>query len=556
MASLESAVARLESIVSTVPPMSPTSIAAAAFAVAVSYKILRSGSREHGLPPGPRTIPILGNLLQMPTKDMHLRITEWAREYGEIISLMVGSHPFIILSSPTAIKDILDRQSAYTADRPENTLFELVHEGWNLFLCRYGERWRKLRKAAQVLLAPSVVKDYRPLQEAETTQLVFDILNTPDEFYTHIHRVGSSIALSIIYGKRNPRIVTPTAVAIDHITEDWNAFLQPGNTPPVDAFPFSKRVPFLLRPWTSEARKIQKMQKSLYLELFDECRKRVEAGDGAFFMGDVVRDRANHGLSREQMSSLAGSIYEAGSETTPASLRNWLLLVAAHPEVQAKAQDEIDRVVGEGRMPEYKDAEDMPYLRAIIQEAHRFRNIVPLGLPHRAMRDLRYKDYLIPQGATILANLHGLFRDPELFDDPYTFNPERYMLSEHGTKPGINNSDVRTSVIFGFGRRICPGMHLANATALLVAMKLLWAFEFRAPLDPATGKPIPYDILTNRDGISAAPPPFKCDIRCRSPARAEIIRHAFSVDATPTLSAYEYNLSQGDKDWLESVRTT
>ncbi|KAI4523854.1 cytochrome P450 [Schizophyllum commune Loenen D] len=505
------------------PSVSATSLAVTVFNLAASYKILRTASREHGLPPGPPTAPIFGNALQVPTKGMYLRFTEWARIYGEIYSIKMGSGTAIILSGPAALRELLDKQSAYTSDRPEFSLFDVS-----------TTKWRKLRKASQMLLAPSV---------GESTQLAFDLLETPERFFDHISRYGNSLILAILYGRRSPRTETPTALAIVEILSHWVTYLEPGATPPVDVFPILKWIPGWMAPWVARARKIRDMRAALYLGLFDDCRTRVEAGEDNFFMGDVIRDQASHGLAKEQMSELAGAIYEAGSETTSSTVQTMVLLFAAFPEVQARLQQEIDGVVREGRLPEAKDAEHLPYLNAVIQETHRFLNGTPPAIPHRATKDLHHKGYLIPEGATIFGNLYGLFHDPDFFEDPCTFNPDRFMLTEHGTKPGVDDSAFRNTLIFGFGRRICPGMHLANVSV------------FRLPMDPKIGKPVQLDILKKRDGIAAGPPPFKCDIRCRSPARAELLRHAFKIDAAQALAGYEYNLSEGDREWLESARS-
>ncbi|KAL1665077.1 cytochrome P450 [Schizophyllum commune] len=514
------------------PSVSATSLAVAALTLAASYKILRTASREHGLPPGPPTAPIFGNALQVPAKGMYLRFTEWARIYGEIYSIKMGSRTAIILSGPAALRELLDKQSAYTSDRPEFSLFDLVTGGWALFLCRYNEKWRKLRKASQMLLAPSVVKTYQPLQEGESTQLAFDFLETPERFFDHISRYGNSLVLAILYGRRSPRIETPTALAIVEILNYWVTYLEPGATPPVDVFPILKWIPEWMAPWVARARKIRDMRAALYLGLFDDCRTRVEAGEDNSFMGDVIRDQAGHGLTMEQMSELAGAIYEAGSETTSSTLQTIVLLFAAFPEVQARLQQEIDSV-----------------------ETHRFHTVTPLAIPHRATKDLHYKGYLIPEEATIFGNLYGLFHDPDLFDEPYTFNPDRYMLNEHGTKPGVDDSAFRNTLIYGFGRRICPGMHLANASVALAAMKLLWAFEFHPSMDPETAMLVQLDVMKKRGGIAAGPPPFRCDIRCRSPSRAKLVRCAFKVDAANALAGYEYNLSEGDREWLKTVRS-
>ncbi|KAL1745663.1 cytochrome P450 [Schizophyllum fasciatum] len=517
------------------------------------YTVLRIGSREPGLPPGPPTVPIFGNALHIPRKFTFYRFTEWARVYGEIYSLKVGSGTIIVLSSPAAFKQVLDKQSADTSDRPQNSVHDLITDGWNLFLCRSSDRWRQLRRAAQTLLAPSTVKNYLPIQEAESTQVQFDLLTTPEKFYGHMERFGISIVMSIVYGKRAPRIDGPTASAFVHMNDRWSALLMPGATPPIDALPFLKYVPEVFAPWKRETREVRALQRKLYYGIFDECKARADAGHDNFFMAEVIREQAENGLSREQMSLLGGALYEAGAESSACFLHSLVLLLAMHPHVQAKAHEELDRVVGDARSPCYDDADQLPYVRAIVSETHRFRTLAPLALPHRATRDTQYKGYLIPEGATVFGDLHAACHDPELFEDPDVFNPDRYLLTPHGTKPGVDDSDMRSTFIFGYGRRICPGMHLASVSALLATMKILWAFDFRPPLDPATGKEIPLNVHINREGAAVGPPHFECRISCRSPARAAVIRKSF-MDATSTLSTFEHNLAEDDKAWLETVR--
>ncbi|KAI4523860.1 cytochrome P450 [Schizophyllum commune Loenen D] len=520
------------------------------------YAICRIGTRASGLPPGPPTTPILGNVLQLPSRDAHNQITAWSREYGEIYSLKLGPGTAIVLSSPEAMKQILELQSADTSDRPPNSLHDLVTDGWSFFLCRYSARWRQMRKAAQALLSPAASKEYLRIQEAEATQLQFDILTAPENFFNHIHRFSTSIILSVVYGQRAPRHETPTAGAFAEVNTRWANYLRPGATPPVDLLPFLKYLPECLAPWKKEARAIRTAQRKLYLGLFDECQERVNEGDTQVttFMTDLIRDRAAHEMNRTQMSMLAGSLYEAGAHTTAAFVHGLVMLLTAYPEVQAKAAAEMNQVVGDKRSPVHSDGDSLPYIRALIQEIHRFRVVTPHGLPHRATRDLHYKGYLIPEGSMLIANIHGLFTDPELFDAPEEFRPERFLLTEFGTRPGVDVSDFRSTFMFGMGRRICPGMHVATASILLAAMKLIWAFEFRPAIDEATGKPIKLDVHSNGDGLAVGPMPFKCDIRCRCPARAELVKESFRTEAAEILIPFERNLASEDKEWLESVR--
>ncbi|KAF7377422.1 putative cytochrome P450 [Mycena sanguinolenta] len=203
-------------------------------------------------------------------------------------------------------------------------------------------------------------------------------------------------------------------------------------------------------------------------------------------------------------------------------------------------------------MPTLDSLEEMPYIRAMIQETHRFRPVAPLMIPHCTVASEEYKGFLIPKGTTIFVNTWGIFHDPELFDDPENFIPDRYLLTEHGTKPGVDGSDLRPTLPFGVGRRICPGQHVAQHSINLNAMNFVWAFNFTADTD-AEGNPIRLDTFNFERGISTKPRPFKCKITPRSKEKAEIIERAF-VDAGDTFSKFEVGLSPEDKEFVVKSR--
>ncbi|KAJ7677849.1 cytochrome P450, partial [Mycena polygramma] len=205
--------------------------------------IRKIGSREAGLPPGPPTLPILGNLHLLPTKFVHYKFTEWAKTYGGFYSLKLGSGTAIVLTDAAAVKELMDKRSATTADRPPLHLAEVVTQGLNLVLSRYTEKWRILRRAAQATLTPQASMLHLPIQQAETVQLLYDILRSPDDFYTHIQRYSNSVILSVLYGKRSPRFETHETVAFYKVEHEWTTLLEPGATPPLDFFPILKYVP-------------------------------------------------------------------------------------------------------------------------------------------------------------------------------------------------------------------------------------------------------------------------------------------------------------------------
>ncbi|KAL0954810.1 hypothetical protein HGRIS_003756 [Hohenbuehelia grisea] len=426
-------------------------------------KFLVIGKRQRGLPPGPPTVPILGNLHVFPTEFAHFKFTEWAKIYGEIYSLKIGPGTAVVLSSMAAVKELMERRSGSTADRPFNHMADAVAGGLNMVLAPYGEDWRVLRKAAHTILTPQASDRHLPIQKAEAYQLLYDLLVQPEGFYTHVRRYSNAVIMSVLYGKRSPRYETKEATAFFEAQHLWELALEPGAHPPVDLLPFLNYIPERWAPWKQLCKETRKRQQALYFGLLEECEARMARGvENGCFMEEVIQRQVEFGLRRDLVGYLGGVLIEGGSDTTSSFLQSLILALFAFPAVQEKAREEIDRVIGDHRMPELKDFSNLPYVRAILQETHRFRPVAPLAIPHATLQDEEYKGHLIPKGSAIFVNAWGIFHDPDVFEDPAVFNPDRFMKSEHGVKPGVDDRDYRSNFAFGSGRRICPGIHLAN----------------------------------------------------------------------------------------------
>jgi cytochrome P450 len=186
-----------------------------------------------------------------------------------------------------------------------------------------------------------------------------------------------------------------------------------------------------------------------------------------------------------------------------------------YPEVQRKAREEIDRVVGHNRLPNYNDRADLPYVEALLKEVLRWNPVAPLALPHRVTLDDVYEGYLIPAGAIIFANTWGIFKDPSLYEKPDEFNPERFL----------KNADIPDpkSFAFGYGRRVCPGQHLADASLFLTIVSTLALFEITYATDEKTGKPI-IPEPNYKAGVICHPEEYKCSIKPRF-SEAELLQH-------------------------------
>lgn len=221
---------------------------------------------------------------------------------------------------------------------------------------------------------------------------------------------------------------------------------------------------------------------------------------------------------------------EAGSETTSSTLNSAIKYLAATPDAQSKAQAELDRVVGTSRSPTFGDEENLTYIRAIVKEILRIRPITNIGTPHATTTDIVYKDLFIPKGTVVSICQYAIHFDPDRYDEPYKFKPERYL--NHPLKAGVYAAHPdpyqRDHFSFGAGRRICPGTHLAENSLFITIASILWAFRILPPSQLGDR----YDLIdvsdcTYENGADTLPKPYKVRFEPRSQEVVDVIERAW-----------------------------
>lgn len=216
----------------------------------------------------------------------------------------------------------------------------------------------------------------------------------------------------------------------------------------------------------------------------------------------------------EDIKWSAATIYGAGAETTTSVLTSFMLAMVLFPGVQSKAQGEIDRVIGSERLPKFEDRDKLPYIEAIVKEAYRWLPVSPMGLPHVAQEDFIYKDHLLPKDAFLLPAVWWFCHDPHVYADPDVFDPERYL--------GPRDEPDATSMVFGYGRRTCPGQHFADNTVFITIAQVLAAFSIKQAVDDQG-----FEIgakLEASPSVTTHPMPFPYSIAPRSSKHAELVR--------------------------------
>jgi cytochrome P450 len=210
------------------------------------------------------------------------------------------------------------------------------------------------------------------------------------------------------------------------------------------------------------------------------------------------------------MAYVAGAMFGAGAETTASAITIIIMAAALHPEAQNKVLEELDKVVGRERLPSFADRQMLPQVIAFTLESLRWRP-VNVGIAHRATKDVIWQNYVIPEGATVIGNHWAIANDPDVFPNPENFDPQRWLTEE-----GTLREDLRFCT-FGFGRRICPGQHVANRSVFVNAALIFWAF--RISEDPKA----PIDSFAFSDTVNQIAEPFRVLFEPRS--SAEQIRH-------------------------------
>ncbi|KAK7692833.1 hypothetical protein QCA50_004468 [Cerrena zonata] len=514
-------------------------------------KLRKIGSRGSGLPPGPPTLPLMGNIHQFPTEYTAVKFSQWGNEYGGLFSLKIGPGTIVVVTSPRFVKELIDRRGTTTGSRPHFRMLQIITDGLNVGMMPYGPTWKNTRKAIQMFLTKEACMRHLPIERAEAIQLLYDMIKQPENTFTHIQRHATSLILSVVFGVRSPRYENSTVTEFIEVQHEVEALLEPGAHPPIDLMPILEYIPERWASWKGICRGLRTKQQELYFRLRDKCEARIrENRRNGSFMESLFDQQEKLGLTRDIIGYIGGVSLEGGSVTAVSHLQTFVLLMAYHPEIQAKAHQELDQVVGQ-RLPTLEDYDHLPYIQAIAREVHRFYPAVPMGLPHESTSDETVGGYFIPKGSTIFMNIYGIYHSEEHFDEPEVFNPDRYMQSEFGTKPGADTTGFRNDLHFGGGRRICPGILLGDIMVSMNVMNLLWAFNFEATDLEKRDPRIPIKHTDFVSGLATGPNPYKCNIQPRNQGIEDTIRDEYTL-SRPIFSMFEHELSDEEKTFVKN----
>lgn len=423
-----------------------------------------------------------------------------------------------MINSIEVAQDLLEKRSANYSDRPPFILHsELM--GWKSMLVhlRYGDALRTARKwTFDAFSTKSALKAYVPLQHRETYVLLNLLVNHPKNFDKHFARFAAAILTEIVYG----HTVTSSQDPYIHIADQAAGATVEAGSPAsmlVDFIPILRYYPTWLpgAGWKVKALAVRPLVEQMVDLPYNAVKNSMIAGTAQpSFVSNLVEQLTgeNGQLAPDDeqlLKSTAGTLYGA-VENTQCVLTAFILAMVRYPHTFKKAREEMDRVVGTERLPDFGDRELLPYLELVIREVYRWHVPTPLGIPHYSVKDDEYNGYVIPGNSLVIANMWGIAHNTARYPDPDEFYPERF---ENLDKETSDRLDPR-NYVFGFGRRLCPAKAFADANVFLVLAHIVAMLDISRMVDEYGREIVPEHAY--KSGFTHYIPPFECTIRPRS----------------------------------------
>ncbi|KAJ3727869.1 cytochrome P450 [Lentinula raphanica] len=451
------------------------------------------------LPPGPRGLPVLGNVLQLRTsQSLWFTFDKLKAQYGPIVYLNMAGKDIIVLNTKAAAIELLERRSAIYSNRPLNIVSQHLGSELAMPFTQYGKSWQTMRRAGHAVLNARISTEYQPLQIEEAIILVHGLLsdNSQSKILNRAPPTQQSTH-GTTESSDKLQITSDPLQTLSNIAHRFTNAMYPG-AHFVEFMPILDCLPSAIAKWKREAQRDFQCISHVFGNYFNDAGFSGQVKNDqrqASLCIKLADDQEATGLSDLENAWVAGSLSVAALETTSTTLSFFLHAMTLHPEVQIEAQLEIDRVVGRSRNPTFADMKHLPYVRAIVKEVLRWQPAIPLAVPHVVMEDDWYEGYFIPKGTQCIPNI---WKVPSIMNDIYgadadKFRPERFLRqSDKGTgfefPPEFEDEDGHCA--YGFGRRFCVGRHIADNALFIDICTILWALRIEHALaaltDPVT----------------------------------------------------------------------
>ncbi|KAF8838805.1 cytochrome P450 [Paxillus ammoniavirescens] len=477
----------------------------------VSVWLTKRKRNSSGLPypPGPKGLPLIGSVFDINMKEPLATYKEWARKYGDIVHTQILGQDMVVINSEKVARILGDQRGTVYADRPKSALYRMFGLNFITPLLEYGDEWRMHRKLYHSTLRAEAVDKYQDLCLGKARDLIANLCQDKDSsmLEEHLHLYMATVVLEVTYGHEVKGMKDPAVTAIHQIVRALTTTVTAERASLYIAFPLLEHFPswFPGLGFTAAAPQCKQLFEKVLRDLFSDAKRQMDSNSLRQCM--IFDFFENKEMSEADATNAVGGVYLAAEETTTSVLHTLILAMVLHPEVQARAHAEIDAVVGQGIVPAFEDRKQLPYLQAVICETMRWNPIATLGIPHTTTQSDIYEGYYIPKGSTVIFNTWAMTRNCTA---PERFDPDRFMLPDGQLSPEVAHF---SSLLFGFGRRICPGRFFAEKAIWAAVTTILSTLRIDKAKD-ALGNEIEVKPVFIQ-AVAVHPAPFPCSITRR-----------------------------------------
>uniref|UniRef100_A0A6N2KMW6 Cytochrome P450 n=1 Tax=Salix viminalis TaxID=40686 RepID=A0A6N2KMW6_SALVM len=439
------------------------------------------------LPPGPDGLPFIGNLHQLGNSILHEHLWRLSQKHGPLVYLRLGSRPALIVSSAKMAREIMKTRDLEFCSRPVLTATnKITYNGLDLAFAPYGDYWREVRKICAVHVFSSiVVQSFRSIREDEVSRMIEKISKSalaskPFNLTTEMVSLTSTAISRAAFGKTYEIGGSDTGRFLELLVETKamasSLFLS-------DYFPcwgwLADKLTGLTYRLEKNFEEFDAFYKGIIDDNLDPNRPKPER-EGSTIL-DILLQIYKDGsfklqLTLDHIKAILTDIFLAGTDTSAVTVVWAMAFLMKNPEAMRKAQEEVRGLFGNKGFVDEDDVQQLPYLKAVVKETMRLQPTVPLLIPRETTKECSIGGYEIPTKTLVYVNVWAVGRDPENWESPFEFDPDRFM----GSSIDLKGNDFELTP-FGAGRRICPGIFIALFTVELSLANLLHKFDWEMP---------------------------------------------------------------------------
>lgn len=457
------------------------------FVVVLFRYLFRSSTT---LPPGPISIPIFGNWLQVGNDLNHRMLASMSQTYGSVFLLKLGSKNLTVVSDPELATQVLHTQGVEFGSRPRNVVFDIfTGNGQDMVFTIYGDHWRKMRRIMTLpFFTNKVVHHYSNMWEDEMDDVVSD-LSKDEKAKTagvvvrkRLQLMLYNIMYRMMFDAKFESMEDPKFIEATRFNSERSRLAQSFEYNYGDFIPILR--PFL-RGYLNKCRDLQKRRLAFFNDNYVQLRRKIMADNGknhkiSCAIDHIIDAEMKGEITEENVIYIVENINVAAIETTLWSMEWAIAELVNHPAVQQKIRDEISTVL-KGEAVTEANLHQLPYLQAAVKETLRLHTPIPLLVPHMNLEEAKLGGFSIPKESKVVVNAWWLANNPEWWKNPEEFRPERFLEEECSTEAVAGGKVDFRYLPFGMGRRSCPGIILALPILGLVIAKLVMNFEMRTP---------------------------------------------------------------------------